>query len=203
MTTLSLISSANNLPSLADTDNIFLEQPVEISEVEKAILDSRNNTSPGLDGIPIDFKKICYKEISPILTQVFNNLFILKSIDVTQAVITLIFKKKGDGNLLKKWRPISLLCNYITIITKVLATRLGQVLETIVHEGRTGNIKGRSILDNLHLLRNIFDLVNSKQHSFSLLSVDQMKAFDKVSHEYTFAVLKLFNLGDKLMSHIW
>ena len=78
MTTLSLISSANNLPSLADTDNIFLEQPVEISEVEKAILDSRNNTSPGLDGIPIDFLKICYKEISPILTQVFNNLFIYR-----------------------------------------------------------------------------------------------------------------------------
>ena len=74
------------------------------------------------------------------------------------------------------------------------------MLETIVHEGQTSNVNGRSILDNLHLLRNIFDLVNSKQHSFSLLSVDQMKAFDKVSLEYMFEVLKSFNLGDTFIN---
>ena len=46
----------------------------------KAILDSRNNTSSGVDGIPIDLKKKCHKEISPILTL---TIFLLQNLSMS------------------------------------------------------------------------------------------------------------------------
>ena len=36
----------------------------------------------------------------------------------------------------------------------------------------------------------------------SIINIDQEKAFDSVSHEYLFRVLKAFGLGDRFISFI-
>ena len=84
------------------------------------------------------------------------------------SVTRLIFKKHSDRKSLKNWRPISLLNVDYKIISKVITSRLANVIEFIVHSDQTCSVPGRSIFSNITLLRDI------------LVSLDQEKAFDRV-----------------------
>ena len=55
-----------------------------------------------------------------------------------QAAITLIEKKGKDRSLLENWRPISLVNVDAKIISKVLATRIKNVLPRIIRHNQSG-----------------------------------------------------------------
>ena len=59
-----------------------------------------------------------------------------------QAAITLIEKKGKDRLLLENWRPISLVNVDAKIMSKVIATRIKNVLPNIIHHNQTGYVKG-------------------------------------------------------------
>ena len=65
------------------------------------------------------------------------------SLSQKQAIITLIEKKGKDRSLLENWRPISLLNVDAKIMSKVIATRIKNVLPNIIHHNQTGFIKDR------------------------------------------------------------
>ena len=73
-----------------------------------------------------------------------------------QAVITLIERKGNDRSLLENWRPISLVNVDAKIISKVLATRIKNVLPSIIHHNQSGFVKDRFIGETV---RSIFDLL--------------------------------------------
>ena len=83
---------------------------------------------------------------------------------------------------LEFWHPISLL-------------HLRKVLPSIIDIDQTCSIPGRSILDNVHLLRNIADFCNERNIECAFLSLDQSKAFDRVDHHFLFPVLEAFGFG--------
>ena len=62
-----------------------------------------------------------------------------------QEVITLREKKGKDQSLLENWRPISLVNVDAKIISKVLATRIKNVLPSIIHHNQCGLVKDRFI----------------------------------------------------------
>ena len=74
--------------------------------------------------------------------------------------ITLLCKDKNNSTDVKNYRPISLLNVDRKVLSKILSTRLSNVLPSIISLSQTCSIKGRSIFDNLHLLRNIIDYVD-------------------------------------------
>ncbi|KAL7853086.1 hypothetical protein SRHO_G00188710 [Serrasalmus rhombeus] len=59
-----------------------------------------------------------------------------------RAVLTLL-PKKGDLTVLKNWRPVALLCTDCKLLPKVLASRLGKVMEQVVHRDQTYYQTGR------------------------------------------------------------
>ena len=121
-------------------------------------------------------------------------------LSLRQCYITLICKDKNKADLLTNWRPISLLnCDY-KILSKVLSLRLRSVIEETVHPDQTCSIPGRSIQDNVHLIRHLIDYVDDKNMSAAIISLDQSKVFDRVSHEYLFKVLHSFGFGTQFIS---
>ena len=91
---------------------------------------------------------------------------------------------------MKNCRPISLLNYDNKIFLKTLTNRLGTVMDILVHEDQTCAVKGRSIFDNVHLLRNIIDYVEQKELPCIFLNLDQEKAFDRVSYDFLFKCLE-------------
>ena len=108
--------------------------------------------------------------------------------------------KKGDLCELKNWRPVALLCADYKIFAKVLSNRLKSHLDSIVHKDQTCCVPGRSITDNLFLIRDMLDLSRCSNVNFGLVSLDQEKAFDRVDHEYLFKVM--FGFGKSFLTYV-
>ena len=84
----------------------------------------------------------------------------------------------------------------------LLPTDYHAVLPKIINPDQTCAIKGRSITDNVHLLRNIVDYVNMKNSYCALISLDQTKAFDRVNHVFLFRVLSAFGFGPSFIKWV-
>ena len=110
-----------------------------------------------------------------------------------QGVIRLL-PKNGDHGLLKNWRPITLMsCDFFSnFFTKCLSLRLKRVFLDIIHADQTCGIPVRHIYNSIALSRDIIDYAKCDGIPMSIINIDQEKAFDRVSHEYLFRVLKAF-----------
>ena len=172
-------------------------------ELRKAVTSMENDKSPGIDGLTTNFYKHFWPLFGNKLTQVYNYAFRLGQLSVTQrrGVISLLFKK-GDRTLLKNWRPITLLTTDYKIITKALANRLQRVLPLVIHTDQTASIKGRTINDNTRLLHDAIAYANDNNIPLALISVDQLKAFDRVAHGFLFKALECFGFGPNFVRWI-
>ena len=106
----------------------------------------KNNKSPGCDGIPVEFYKTFWADIHTFLIDSLDDAYQVGELSTTQkrGILSLIFKK-NDKELLKNWRPISLLNTDYKILTHVLANRLKKVIGKIINTDQNGYIKGRNI----------------------------------------------------------
>ena len=147
-----------NMPHLSDEQRQSCEGGITTEECEKIIETFQNNKSPGNDGIPIEFYKTCWNLICEPFINCVNESFEMEEMSTSQrqAVITLIEKKGKDRMLIENWRPISLVNVDAKIISKVMATRIKNVLPHIIHCNQTGYVKDRYIGETV---RSIFDIM--------------------------------------------
>ena len=122
----------------------------------------------------------------------FNHWFAQGAIPgcVTKGVITLL--KKGARHVcggLDDYRPITLLNTELKILARVLASRLQLVISDLIGPEQTFAVKGGSIQDNLHLIREVLEGVEDDTEA-ALISLDQSKAFDRVDHRFLATVLE-------------
>ena len=61
-------------------------------------------------------------------------------------------------------------------------------------------MSGRSIYDNIFLVRDIISCNKHLCDDFGFLFLDQAKAFDSVDHKYLFSVLKGAGFGETFIS---
>ena len=116
-----------------------------------------------------------------------------------QAVITLIEKKRKDRSLLENWRPISLVNVDAKIISKVLATRIKNVLPSIIHRNQSGFVKDRFIGETV---RSIFDLMEfflKENIPGLMIFIDFHKAFDSLEWNFLFSCLEAFGFGPEFV----
>lgn len=68
-------------------------------------------------------------------------------------------------------------------------------MDQIIDIDQSYCVPGRSILDNLFLMRDVFIVCNMHGLNVGIFSMDQEKAFDRVDHKFVFAALRAFGLG--------
>ena len=192
------------LPHISQTEADTLGKDISSDEILDCLKSFKNGKSPGSDGLTKEFYLAFIEILLPLLLKLYNIIYESEKLSVSQKLsyISLLCKDDQNPNLVTNYRPISLLNVDYKILTKILSSRLENVLDQIVHPDQTCSVPGRSIIDNCHLLRDIIEYSNQKNIDGILLSLDQEKAFDRVSHSYLFKVLKAFGLGDKFIKWI-
>nr|GEW62459.1 RNA-directed DNA polymerase, eukaryota, reverse transcriptase zinc-binding domain protein [Tanacetum cinerariifolium] len=146
-----------------------LEIDVSNEEIKKAVWDCGIDKSPGPDGFTFGS----------------NSSF-----------IALIPKTPGS-NMVKDFRPISLIGSFYKIIAKILANHLIFILGDIVNEVQSAFVANRQILDCPFILNELFQWSKSKKKQTMIFKVDFEKAFDSVRWDYLDDVLKKFDFGEK------
>ena len=97
--------------------------------------------------MPIEFYKKCWTIISEPFLECINECFEKGEMSNTQkqAVITLIEKKGKDRCFIENWRLISLLNVYAKIMSKMIGTKIKNVLPNIIHHNQSRYVKDRYI----------------------------------------------------------
>ena len=168
-----------------------LERDITAYEVKVALFQMKKNKSPGLDGLTVEFYQTYWNIICSDILEVYNRCLKNNRLcnTMNSALIRLIYKNSGDRCELKNWRPISLLTVDYKILSKVITNRLKLVMPLLIGEEQTCGVVGRKIQDNLMVLRDVIDYVNLENLEAALISIDQEKAFDRISWNYMFTVM--------------
>ena len=190
--------------SLSEKDREELESEITEKELQEALEQTENEKTPGCDGIPYEFYKKFWNLIGEDMhSAMMHNLKENKALSVSQrtSIIALLYKR-DDKQLLKNWRPISLLCTDYKILSKALANRMKSKLHLLLNPEQTCSVPERTIFQNLFLTRDIIIYCNQKHMNGYILTIDQEKAFDRVDRNFLFEVMKKMNFGSKILSWI-
>jgi hypothetical protein len=196
------LQSVNN--EIDDDDKIMCDTEISYDEIIEALVNMSKNKSPGSDGLTTEFYCKFYDCLNHILFKIFNTVYVEGKLSrsMRAGILSLIYKKKGDKRVLKNYRPISLLQVDYKILARIMANRFKKVLPKIISENQTCCIIGRDISNNIANVRDVITLVESDELEGYVIKIDQEKAFDRVSHQYIFNVLKKFGFGDVFIKWI-
>ncbi|GJT04584.1 RNA-directed DNA polymerase, eukaryota, reverse transcriptase zinc-binding domain protein [Tanacetum coccineum] len=177
---------------------VELELKVSKDEVKRAVWDCGTDKAPGPDGFTFGFYRRFWKVIENDVFDAVNHFFTYGDIPkgCNSSFIALI-PKIPDANVVKDFRPISLIGSLYKIIAKILANRLVVVLGDIVNEVQSAIIADRQILDGPFILNEVLQWCKSEKKQSLIFKVDFEKAYDSVRWDFLDEVLKKFGFGDK------
>ena len=190
-------------PRLKDGDQDICEGLITLMECDLASQKMKLDKSPGLDGIPIEFYHTFRHILGSFLIKIYNESFQLEKLCNSQRTSVLsLLHKKGDVNLLKNYRPISLTNVDYRILGQVLANRLHKVLPTLISHDQAGYVKGRYIGNNIRAIEDLILYAEKENVNSIICFLDFQKAFDSVEWECIYRVLKKFNIGNDYIQWI-
>ena len=183
-----------NVPYLDHEEAQSLEGEITLVEAGLALKNMQNNKSPGTDGFTAEFFKCFWQRIGTFVVRALNSAFRKGELSCTQrqGIITCLPKGDKPRNLIKNWRPISLLNVVYKIGSSCIANRLKIHLPQLINEDQTGFMKNRYIGDNLRLIYDIIAHLDESKSPGLLLNIDFEKAFDSVNWNFMFKALKAF-----------
>ena len=195
--------AGENVPRLSDNERMGCEGPITKEECKVAIDKMARNKAAGISGFTAEFFSFFWEDIGDFVVDYYNQAKKHGELFIThrRGVITLV-PKKGNQMQLKNKRPICLLDVVYKIIAKVIANRLGNVVDKLVHNNQTGFIKGRYIGENLRLISDVIDYCDMDNIEGILMAIDYRNAFDSVEHDFIIHSLKCFNFGPDFISWV-
>ena len=124
------------------------------------------------------------------MTSVFNEALGNEKLSDSQnqGILTLLHKK-GDSQLLKKYRPISLLNTDYKILMHILANRMHKVLHQLISEDQNGYVKELFIGYNIRLVEDIIYYQNKQSSNSYLAFIDFEKAYETIEWGFLFKTL--------------
>ena len=174
-----------------------MENPFTENEIATAIKELNKGKSPGPDGLANEFYQAYQGQLVPILKKVMDQAVERGNLpkEMKLSYRTLLPKDLANRTEVSKYRPVSLLNADYKIISKILTGRLQPVMHKLVHEDQQCAVKGRKIQNHLHNIREIITYCRVKEIPARILSLDQEKAFDRVSHSFLHKILEASNIS--------
>lgn len=197
------LNEVNIEQKLDENGRLFCDEMFTLQECKEAVMNLKDNKSPGMDGIPNEFYKTFWNEIKDIFYATLEYTFETGNMPFTQRLSLLsLLHKKGERDKIKNYRPISLTNSDYKILAFVLARRLQKVVDNLINEDQTAYIKGRFIGFSARTILDIYEYCENSNDPQILLFCDFEKAFDSVEWNFLFKTLEKFNFGASFMQWI-
>jgi len=162
-----------------------------VEEVRDAVWLCDGSKSPGPDGFNLFFVKegweIFKDEIVEALALFHETGCIPKGCN---ASFVALVPKVRDPAKLEQYRPISLVGVMYKVISKVLAERIEKVLPSVIDKCQSAFLKERGILDSVLAANEVIEDLRRRRMSGLCFKVDFEKAYDSVSWEFLYDMLR-------------
>ncbi|XP_026443907.1 uncharacterized protein LOC113344070 [Papaver somniferum] len=184
--------------SISTSESASMDVVPSLEDIKEAVFDLGADSAPGPDGFPGSFYRHCWNIISEDLYKAIVNCWEMRMIPkgINSSFMVLIPKnKKSDA--IKDYRPIGLSNFFFKIITKIMATRLGSVLDDLVSEEQVAFMKGRNIHENIALAAELTNELNSDRKYGNVgIKLDIAQAFDTVSWDFIIEVFRQYGFSE-------
>ena len=189
---------------ISDIAKQSIDMEITETDLRVALRGMEADKSPGPNGLTVRFFRTFFDLLAPILFLFIKSIFTSETIpSKTQlAYMTLLLKDYKEPEEPRNYRPISLLNVEFKLITKALVNKIKPHMSSMVHENQACSIAGRSILDHNHYIRDLISYAHDRGGASFILSLDQAKAFDRVSHPWLYRVLRANNLPDDFVKWV-
>nr|GEU40487.1 RNA-directed DNA polymerase, eukaryota, reverse transcriptase zinc-binding domain protein [Tanacetum cinerariifolium] len=162
-----------------------LECAISKEELKRAVWECGTDKSPGPDGFSFGFYRQFWSSIENDVFAAISHFFTFRDIpNGCNSCFIALIPKVPDANLVKDFRPISLIGSMYKIIAKILVNRLVGVLEDIVNEVQSAFITERQILDGHFILNEVIQWCKLKKKQSLIFKVDFEKAYDSVRWDF-------------------
>ncbi|XP_074298479.1 uncharacterized protein LOC141629360 [Silene latifolia] len=180
------------------------KEPVRVQEILEALRSIDRNKSPGIDGYTsgffFDAWTVVGQDFRNNVLEFFQKGTLPKAANTTLPVL---IPKMETPLTVKDFRPIACCNTYYKVVSKILANRLKQVLDTIVGPEQAAFVADRDIFDNSMLA---YELVSKYGRAYltprCLLKVDIRKAFGSVNWDFLKESLLLLKFPPKFVHWI-
>ncbi|XP_026383949.1 uncharacterized protein LOC113279469 [Papaver somniferum] len=165
---------------ISEEESILMDVVPSVEEIRRAVYDLGVDSAPGPDGFSGCFYRHCWDIIHQDLINAITYCWQHKLIPQGSNSSLLIFLVKVRGvNTLRNFRPIGLSNFFFKIFTKILATRLGGVLDKLVSEEQVTFMKGRNIHENISVASEMVNELKCKRKDGNVgLKLNISQAFD-------------------------
>ena len=150
----------NTSVRLDDTANQRLNEQFTIKEVTEAMKKMARDKAPGPDGLPVEVYAAMWDTIKTVFYDYIIEAYESEKMNESamQGVLNLIPKANKDVRFLKNLRPITLLNVDYKIIEKTIASRLQEVLPSLIDSDQAGFMKRRSAAMSVRKLIDLMQL---------------------------------------------
>lgn len=181
-------------PVLSIQQRRKLVTPVTTAEILSTLNSIGDDKAPGLDGFSSKFFQKAWGVIGSELVAAIQDFFrtdkLLKCLNTT--LITLI-PKSSNVSTIKQYRPIACCTVIYKIISKVLTSRMGDVMSSLISGEQAAFVPGRFIHDNTILAQEIIRGYRRKGIlARCMIKMDLQKAYDSVQWSFVEQLLRAY-----------
>nr|GFA05365.1 RNA-directed DNA polymerase, eukaryota [Tanacetum cinerariifolium] len=141
---------------LSNNQRDDLERMVTKEEVKKAVWDCGSDKSPDPHGFSFTFFRHFWSTIEKDIFQAVDCFFMNRDMpNGCNSNFIALIPKIIDANMVKDFRPISLIGSLYKVIAKILTNRLVNVIGGLVNEVQSAFVAERQILDGPFILNEV------------------------------------------------
>ena len=154
-------------------------------DLKTSIMELKNTSAPGPDGVPVVLFKKCMEELAtPLCIMWKESLSCGKIAEKLKAGLVVPIFKSGERHIAKNYRPVTVTSHIVKIFERVIVRKLTKFMEErqLFNQFQHGFRKGRSCLSQL--LEQQAEILDALCNgcAVDVVYLDFAKAFDKVDH---------------------
>ncbi|KZV58610.1 hypothetical protein F511_11258 [Dorcoceras hygrometricum] len=189
---------------ISDLENISIAATPSLEEVKAVVFSIPRDSVAGPDGFSSAFFQHCWQIVHQDVFRAVLDFFQGTPFpqSFTSTTISLIPKCEGP-RAWSDFRPISL-CNVTNkIISKLLYSRLRNVVGRLISPNQSGFVPGRLISDNILLAQELTHRLNCKTHGGNvILKLDMAKAYDRVQWSFLLNIMRHLGFSDTVVGMV-